>query len=421
MSTMTPAPALDVSRYGAFGPFANPAMLPNLLPIIPPKAAIRMRLKRDGAALDPAAAEEERSRVAGLMANRGKIPGYCYTLPSDREPHGVWGGLRQFTKRVTTETDLAEWAPTGAGVGLLARNFPAVDIDVTDAGAAERVRTFTVEKLGAGPARYGNAPKLLLMYRTEVSMAKRRISLRLPSSDDSHAVEFLADGQQYVVAGQHPKTGKPYRFADGHVPDPNQLVVINQAMVDAYWSALASFVTDELGGEIIVGKVGRSQPRDAAERQLMAPVIALAADEPRLREAMAGVVADDLTIADRAGSEPRVGFMDDVRAALADNWNAVQLINGGSVHDSQLQFGGDCARAGLDESEAGALTRALLEKAKQLGFVDGERYRARMVDAPRTVGSGYREAYRRMAGSVVLLAAPGADFGLEVENFGEVA
>jgi hypothetical protein len=132
--------------------------------------------------------------------------------------------------------------------------------------------------------------------------------------------------------------------------------------------------------------------------------------------ALRASVADDLTIADTAGSEPRAGFTEDVRAALEDNWNAVQLISGANVHDSQLMFGGDCARAGLSAAEAAGLTRALLDRAKQRGNIDSDRYRSRVADAPRTVGDGYREAYRGMAGSVLLLASPEDDFGPLDEN-----
>jgi hypothetical protein len=399
------SPSNHLSKFGPYGPFREGGFTAALLPTMPPGAEISAK-----SGLEGAKRKAEQARVEGLMANRGKIPGHCYHRPGPRYQHGLWGGFAKFTQHITTDANLEEWASWGGGVSLLARHFPAVDIDVTHADAAAQIHQFTISQLGAAPARWGNDPKVLLMYRTATPMKKDRFAFTLPGSSDVHAVETMANGQQFVLAGIHPKTGRPYRFDGDQLPVADQLTEVTPKMVADLMAALRLFVVDVLGGEIVVGRLGRGVPRDAVERKQMEPVAALAADEIALRDALAKCVGDDLSIDDKAGSQLGDEFIRNAQAALADNWNAVQLINGASVHDSQLGFGGDCAKAGLSEGQAKSLVAALLMKAFEAGKIEPVRYQARLSDT-RTVIDGYHRAYQMMAGSVVLLAGVEDDFG----------
>jgi len=402
-----------VIDLGPFQPYVDLGYTSYLLPIIPPGAAISTRRNLEGDA-----AAKEAQRVASLRACRGKVPGHCYEQPSRHHPHGLWGGKRDWSHSCATEADIERWAPWGGGVGLQAKRYPGLDVDVTVAGAAEKLRVLASEMLGYGPVRRGNDPKLLMMYRADEDIKKQRVAFTLPEvGSGAQAVEFLGDGQYYVVSGIHPKTLRPYRFDEGEPPDPRDLTPVTKAMVDALMAAVRVFVVEELGGELVMGRLGRGAPKDPAERKLMAPIKALSEDDIALRELMARRVAYDLTVADTAGSAGDVDGDDDddcemvenVRQALADNWNAVQLINGASVHDSQLRFGGDCARAGLAADETQALTAALLQKAFDNGRIEKGRYQDRLSDT-RTVNDGYRNAYRQMAGSVVIRPDGRRDF-----------
>src|SRR5262245_43145349 len=110
-----------------FSKWAKPEFLPDLIPIITPVAILL-----------------ESSSVAPEMV--GKVPGkYLANL-------GVWCGFAKFTQNVATEADIAEWNTwPNAGVGLLARNHPGVDIDCTDPTLAEKVHKLALEILGPAP------------------------------------------------------------------------------------------------------------------------------------------------------------------------------------------------------------------------------------------------------------------------------
>jgi hypothetical protein len=108
------------------------------------------------------------------------------------------------TKTVTDE-DLARWSDTPSNVGLRARYFPAIDIDVEDATVADIVERVAVDVLGGAPRRTrANTARRLLPYRLAgAPFTKAVLAFRLPDGSDAR-VEILADGQQYVVAGIHP-------------------------------------------------------------------------------------------------------------------------------------------------------------------------------------------------------------------------
>jgi hypothetical protein len=133
----------------------------------------------------------------------GKVPG---RLKDD----GTWIGFTGFTQHYATDEDIAAWSVwRGAGIGLIGRNYPAVDIDVTDASLADKVQALAIEKLGSAPCRIGNAPKRLLMYRGKLA---KKLRLVLTRGDEMQAVECLGARGHYVVAGVHPKTGNPYAW-----------------------------------------------------------------------------------------------------------------------------------------------------------------------------------------------------------------
>src|SRR5262249_14551532 len=141
----------------------------DLIPLAPPDAALKPWCK-----------------VAPKM--RGKVPCIYH------KESGEWSGFKEFTQHTATDADIAQWNTwPGAGVGLLARHYPGVDIDCRDPVLAEKIHELAIEMLGPAPCRTGNAPKRLLMYKGPPMQKKR---LMFESGD---AVEVLGDGQQYVV------------------------------------------------------------------------------------------------------------------------------------------------------------------------------------------------------------------------------
>ncbi|MBW6398906.1 bifunctional DNA primase/polymerase [Roseomonas sp. HJA6] len=98
----------------------------------------------------------------------------------------------------------------GCGVGIACGAVVGLDIDVTDAALAIQLTDLATEMLGETPClRIGQAPKRLLVYRTEMPFAGRK----------RHPLEVLARGQQFVAHAIHPGTGKPYSWPQDSLLD----------------------------------------------------------------------------------------------------------------------------------------------------------------------------------------------------------
>jgi hypothetical protein len=101
--------------------------------------------------------------------------------------------------------------------GILAKFAPGLDIDIKIEAAAkaaeEKAREF-LEERGDIHVRFGLAPKRLIPLRTDEPFAKMYRILKAPDGTE-HKIEFLGEGQQYVVHGIHPDTHKPYTWFGG--------------------------------------------------------------------------------------------------------------------------------------------------------------------------------------------------------------
>lgn len=123
----------------------------------------------------------------------------------------------------TTAESLREWThrhPNATNTGDRARNAPALDIDITHQGAAEAIEALARQHFAARGdihVRIGLPPKRLIPLRTDAPFRKLTCTFTAPIGADGKPpkIEILADGQQYVVAGIHPDTGKPYRWING--------------------------------------------------------------------------------------------------------------------------------------------------------------------------------------------------------------
>lgn len=118
---------------------------------------------------------------------------------------------------------LEEWLQNGhrrAGVGILTKDTPGVDLDIRDEELADMAEEKAREIFGDAPVRIGMAPKRLLVYRTEKPFKKMRSNkYRTPDPFDEdeweyHQIEILCDGQQFVAYHTHPETKKPYVWPD---------------------------------------------------------------------------------------------------------------------------------------------------------------------------------------------------------------
>lgn len=147
--------------------------------------------------------------------------------PGELGPHG-WRGLAGWETYEATEADLDRWHAWGAGVGIkTGQGLIGIDIDCMDATLADVCARTATEVLGASENRVGRAPKRLKMYRVTEAVPYQDIIF-----DGGH-VEVLSEGRQFVAAGVHPVTGKPYEWPRG-VPRYDALPIITAQQISEY-------------------------------------------------------------------------------------------------------------------------------------------------------------------------------------------
>ena len=118
-------------------------------------------------------------------------------------------------------------AGLGIKCGLGANPICAVDIDVTDAGLAERISTLYEEMAGYTIQRVGSAPKTMLIYRAANAGWSKAASQWFSDCEwtlndknewvtegTPQRVEVLGKGQQFVALHEHPDTLQPYEWVD---------------------------------------------------------------------------------------------------------------------------------------------------------------------------------------------------------------
>jgi hypothetical protein len=112
---------------------------------------------------------------------------------------------------------------------------------------AQRIAGTAHEALGWTVERIGEAPKLLLPYRTERPFKKIATPpFTLPGDQlgaKSHRVEVLADGQQWIAYHTHPDTGCPYHWPEGELPPRSDLPEIDEEMARGFIARAMELIT----------------------------------------------------------------------------------------------------------------------------------------------------------------------------------
>jgi hypothetical protein len=141
------------------------------------------------------------------------------------------------------------WGETGDGTGLLCKRTAALDIDVDDERAVQLLLEL-VRKVFKGLIleRYGRAPKCAVpMY---VPTPFKKIIRKLTAPDGkTHKIEFLCDGQQFVVSGTHPDTGSPYSWRDLSLTQVSlaELPVVTESAVGTFLDLCVEELRAKLG------------------------------------------------------------------------------------------------------------------------------------------------------------------------------
>lgn len=153
----------------------------------------------------------------------GKIPSVYNTV-------GEAHGLHKWQTREIVPNEIAKWRDDRRlNVGVRARTLRAIDVDVTDPGLAANI----TEVLGSLPETFrrtrANSPKFLVAFKLPGTHRKRIITT-------AHGrIEFLADGQQFLLAGTHP-SGARYVYTS-----PTEIPTLSIKEFEALWEKLQAF------------------------------------------------------------------------------------------------------------------------------------------------------------------------------------
>ena len=212
---------------------------------------------------------------------------------------------------------------------MLARNFPAIDIDIDDAQLTKRVVKLATDMVGNAPVR-ARGPRALLPYRTDEPIKKTVVSF--VRGDEQCRIEILGDGQQYVVDGT--RGTEPYRWAP--VPlwelTPDDVTRLHPMKLDGFLEAVIKLMEEEgwSGGYTGRGTLAPDRPIPDQE-SLRAPSI------DALREALDAIPNNEswnsrddwlkMMAAIRGAGSMDLG----AARALAADWSASWTEGGGDV------------------------------------------------------------------------------------------
>ena len=145
--------------------------------------------------------------------------------------------------------------------------MPTLDLDILSEDAVralvDHVREH-YEESGHILPRIGKPPKCAIPFRTEEPFKKIVVNLIAADGSEGQKIEFLADGEQVVVAGIHPDTQQPYRWPRGELGAVRlgELPYIREAEARALVEDLVAILVRDFGYKRAPS--GRSSARAAA-------------------------------------------------------------------------------------------------------------------------------------------------------------
>jgi hypothetical protein len=260
-------------------------------------------------------------------------------------------------KTDTNPNEIASWGrffPHAINTGILTKLAPAIDIDILNPEAAEAIEGLArdrFEERGHVLVRIGQAPKRAILLRTDAPFKKITGNVIAPDGSDQK-IELLGDGQQVVVFGIHPVTGKPYSWHGGEpgAVGRDELPYVTETEAQA-------FVDDAV--KLLVEEHGYRAPA------------------PRPKE--------------RTKS---TGNGHDVPNGGADwAWLIGNIQGGCELHDSVCAFAAKLLATGMNDAAAVNVIRGAMESS----FAPrDDRWQERYADVPRAVRTA-REKYGEQA------------------------
>jgi hypothetical protein len=155
---------------------------------------------------------------------------------------------------ITNDNEIRLWPRIyhlAPNTGVLGKYTPGLDIDIMIEAAAEAVEMLArehFEERGDIHVRIGLPPKRLIMLRTDEPFEKLFYVFKAPDGSE-HKIEILGNGQQYVVDGIHPDTGKRYAWFGGELTSIKRQDLPYVRFEDAkeYINAAKKLLAEEFG------------------------------------------------------------------------------------------------------------------------------------------------------------------------------
>jgi AAA domain/Bifunctional DNA primase/polymerase, N-terminal len=238
--------------------------------------------------------------------------------------------------------------PYATNTGILTQLTPTLDIDIINPEAAEAVEALARERFeerGFVLIRTGQAPKRAILLRTDTPFKKITGTVIAPKGETDQKIELLADGQQAVVFGIHPKTGKPYVWFGG---EPTSIK--HEELPYISEDEAKQLVADAVA--LLIKGFGYSAPPPR-------PVGATKAN----------------------GHDPA-------------NWGGLvdNIVYGRDLHDSLRDLAGKLIASGMDDGAVVNFLRALMDSTDA---PRDDRWQARYDDIPRAVSTAREKISER--------------------------
>ena len=303
----------------------------------------------------------------------GKEPP-VYGKNNQRKGFSNWQKLDSVTPEMV-EMWAKTW-PDARNTGVLTERVPTLDADVLNPEAVRAIAELVHERYderGYVLTRSGLPPKIAIPFWTDEPFDKIVVNLVAPNGDPAkpEKIEFLGTGQQVVVAGIHPDTGKPYGWHGGepYQMARDELPYIREAEARALVDDIVALLVRDFGYTRAKGRPGKRKKGNGAAAQADA--------------AEAGAAADDW-------------------AALVGN-----IQQGQNLHDSLRDLAAKMVKSGM---QAGAVVNYLRGLMDAATCPHDERWRDRRGEIPRLV-DGAVEKYAKAPEEPTAEAKPSAGDG----------
>ena len=215
--------------------------------------------------------------------------------------------LEEWPKLRASTADIRSWGidrPDARNTGILTETTPRLDLDILNEEAVraceERVREHYEEK-GNILVRIGLPPKCAIPFRTDDPFEKITVNVIAPNGK-TEKIEFLGSGQQVVVDGLHPDTGKPYAWFGGdpwHVKRED-LPYIHPAEAQQLVNDLIDVLVQEFGYTRITTEEQAQTPAGDGDTAAASAAWSLTEDA-RVRSALSTIPANEKVLKEKLG------------------------------------------------------------------------------------------------------------------------